>query len=300
MSRRSSSTGFSSLGLLLDTMCNAFGGVIFIAMLVAVLSRFAEVEAPADSTSPSMDQMRHTRDELASELRQMRTKLEAQQLVEEATREERARRQTLAKRLMEVRRNLEKLREKREQVANATQRARREIAVLEKAEKKLRARAEKLQGEIEKLEKEVVSLEEGERRKLSVRSVRETTKSTFWMIVKWQRFYTVMQPTGQMNTEDVEFTRQQDEVVCSARRNKGTSLTGDGWKNSTDVSDVLNHLSPDKHSLQFAVYPDSYEEFLEVRNFFRTKGYAWNWYPVKGADQDLGLGPGKATVQGGD
>ena len=45
--RRGATTGSGeSLELLLDTMCNAFGGVMFIAMLLGVLSQFAEVTPP--------------------------------------------------------------------------------------------------------------------------------------------------------------------------------------------------------------------------------------------------------------
>jgi len=55
-SRFSGAAGSDSLELLLDTLCNVFGGIVLIACLVAILPR-ANLEAPSQPTEPASSQL---------------------------------------------------------------------------------------------------------------------------------------------------------------------------------------------------------------------------------------------------
>lgn len=55
MRRRRRTTSADSLELLLDTICNTFGGVLFIAILVVILLRMtgeSEEETPVPTVAP--------------------------------------------------------------------------------------------------------------------------------------------------------------------------------------------------------------------------------------------------------
>lgn len=65
MSRRAASRG-DSLDLLLDTICNTFGGILFIAMLVVILTnQMSRDSSPAEPTAENSRALRKMRSELS-------------------------------------------------------------------------------------------------------------------------------------------------------------------------------------------------------------------------------------------
>ena len=71
MKRRTREAGAGSLDMLLDTMCNTFGGVCFIALLVAILSAML----PKDAGSDEADVRKMAEDEAVAELMRTRDQL---------------------------------------------------------------------------------------------------------------------------------------------------------------------------------------------------------------------------------
>ena len=75
MSRKAASSG-DSLDLLLDTICNTFGGILFIAMLVVLLtnqlSRDAATAAPNAESSRALRRLRGELTESQSRLTKLR------------------------------------------------------------------------------------------------------------------------------------------------------------------------------------------------------------------------------------
>ena len=71
MKRRTCEAGAGSLDMLLDTMCNTFGGVCFIALLVAILSAML----PKDASDEEEDVRRMAVDETVAELVRSRDEL---------------------------------------------------------------------------------------------------------------------------------------------------------------------------------------------------------------------------------
>lgn len=70
MRRRSSSS--SSFELFLDTICNTFGGILFIAILIAIQIRQTEerIETPLESVSPEkIAELQQTLDDIVSEIK---------------------------------------------------------------------------------------------------------------------------------------------------------------------------------------------------------------------------------------
>lgn len=60
----------------------------------------------------------------------------------------------------------------------------------------------------------------------------------------------------------------------------------------------LRSLDAAKSAIQFAVYPDSFEEFRAVRSLLWERGFAVNWFPIEhGKDVPLGSGGGGINVQ---
>jgi hypothetical protein len=60
----------------------------------------------------------------------------------------------------------------------------------------------------------------------------------------------------------------------------------------------LRSLDASKSAIQFAVYPDSFEDFRVVRGLLWERGFAVNWFPIEhGKDVPLGGGSGGINVQ---
>jgi hypothetical protein len=58
----------------------------------------------------------------------------------------------------------------------------------------------------------------------------------------------------------------------------------------------LDKLDPSKNTLQFYVYPESYEIFKKLRSMAYTKGYDVSWSPYA-TGETVFLGAGRAPVQ---
>ncbi|MFM7040696.1 MAG: hypothetical protein ACKO35_00685, partial [Planctomycetaceae bacterium] len=67
-------------------------------------------------------------------------------------------------------------------------------------------------------------------------------------------------------------------------RTKGES-PDDTIKGSGDLARILLRLEPDSHIVRFFVWPDSFEAYLQVREFTGERGYAAGWEPMGSPDE---------------
>ena len=160
--RRRSRPPKDSLDLLLDTMCNAFGGIVLIAILVAIL-----IEKPGDESSKSpasgkesLEKLRKLRElqELEEDLQDLQTRWEENreliELVEERDRLARIlsnRQETAALSVVQLNERLTKAAEERTKLLADVSQLQRELASLESQILDKRESMESLQGEMEEL-----------------------------------------------------------------------------------------------------------------------------------------------------
>lgn len=296
--RRRHSGGFSSLGLLLDTMCNAFGGVIFIAMLVAVLSQYATVRPPDDEAESSVEELEDRKESLASTIENIETEQEVTDIVADVGREELERLKELTERRDELKREVQEREQKATELGERNESVNKKIKSMKERAETLERQAEDEKKKLEELRETVADLEDAETRELTTRTMRETDKVSFWIILKSGRMYVLYRWSGygnlSLNEEDLGILEKDEKTICDPKSGKGTSVRKDDWSGSRDVEMIVDNIPRNTVSLQFAVYPDSYGEFIKVREFFREKGYAWNWAPVSGPDEPV------VFVQGGE
>ena len=60
---------------------------------------------------------------------------------------------------------------------------------------------------------------------------------------------------------------------------------------------ILATNTPDKHFIQFSVWPDSYEEFRRLREIAWNKGFEVGWVPMLSGKSEMDLGPNQKPVQ---
>jgi hypothetical protein len=311
MSRRSRGPTTSNLELLLDTMCNAFGGVIFIAMLLAVLSQFSDVASPTQTAS-RVTELQAQIKMLEKEVSSLRAALKQQEGIMEAFKGDSEDASRLNQTLKELHEKNQALKENIRRTQKAAKEAR------EKARKEGRSASEieddvaDIKKDIEAGKTKIEGLEKGEIRALYMRKARRSQKITVFLILKWNRLFIVRRPAGNNpngppNTDALSYRKLQTTIGGQRRdverfkplQGKGIPLDAPRWNEDPRLGRLLRVCDPDKHSFQFAVYPDSYDSFCEVRNFLKSKGYEWNWHIVGKPDQPIQLVPGKtSTTQG--
>ena len=290
--------GENSLELLLDTMCDCFGGVMFIAMLVAIMSQFAEVKVPnqISEASATVKQLETDRASLQSELQRTK-KAGTQQVIVSSVINEHPNRDLLPE--------LAKLKDQCADSITQRDQAISGVSATEKRIKEIVSEADQLGAKAKELEAKLnQARKEGERtrvsRELRLPKLRPSTTIPFWMIVKGNRLYLLLRPGSEgfdeVNDAAVEHEESPGQNVFKAKPGCGIALNGD-WTSAYEIRSLLNSLSTSSYNLQFAVYPDSYGAFIRLKEFFLKQGYEYNWAAMPNADLPLVLVRGTPPVQ---
>lgn len=294
MRRRSRGMAVENMGLLLDTMCNAFGGVMFIAMLVMVLSQLSE---PLTRPEPA-DARRKERIELQMEVARLEAAKDQQQSVRHAL--ESAPYRSSIEKLHALKQDVVEAEENAKTTAADVAQVRQESERTAEEEKALHAENEHLKKEISEL-KAALTDKKGTTysRELYLPRLRPSEDVPLWFIVKWNEIFFLRLPDdlGALNLSAVDHTDHGDSDTFVALRGKGISLQRNGWHRSSMIRVLLARRRPSDFNLQFAVYPDSYATFVPALNFFRKCGYDCNWAIMCDMNMPLNLSQGRPPVQ---
>ena len=275
----------SSLELLLDTICNTFGGVLFISLLVVILlnmtSKEAALEPPSETSQAELVGLQQELTESNRELRQLNQALQTQQRTES---------QILDPELEEMVRSLQASQEDRHATMDArnahleqtgdsqieTNRIARELAELDKA-------MERAQGSLAEAKRQREKEVEDRTRDSELPTPSITQKTPVALLLKAGRlcFYTKRNPDGGFGRNEAE-TNQIDEggaLFFEPKPNTGIqiSLTGDS---DDAIERRLDDFDKDSHYMKIIVWPDSFGHFSMVRNVMLHKGFEYLLLPL--------------------
>lgn len=314
MARRSS-TDSGSLELLLDTICNTFGGVLFLAMLVSLLLSQTQRkvdEVPADP-QPAMS---------AADLVRLDMRAEAAARTVEALTEQvrQARRAamdltvpdsealTVAMEAAEKRADEAAVRQVHlltqiasEQVASA--RASRAAVADAREHEQLAAAAERARTRLaaalaarETLLESAIRIRDDEQRRSTIRTtgkaprMRETDKSECGLLLRYGRLYRMKDLLkGELVANDRDFAVTPGLLANTARAKPHAGLdvaTIEG--RDAALRKVLADFPPSRWYTCLVVFPDSFEEFLTVKNWLVERGYEYRIVPTTAGVVDRG------------
>ena len=289
MVKKNSESLPSSLELLLDTMCNTFGGIMFIAIALVIVTQFAsksvmdsitklptleekralsrqlaelqlEVhEAEQKRINAQMDRMGFDSEAVAviqqiletrEELQAVMTEeLEAKQLFQEAQEEHN-------KLDDQAVANQEELKVLQEEQLEAMEQLRREERILEMA----KAEMKELQQACQDLKKKLASTKPAQTITFSM-EIDRSPVDEMTIFINHGRFYTA----SDVSTE--ELGGDQFRVRFPAGRGHGAS--------AEEISRVLS--SKTSGTVQIWVGEESFETFVAIRNFLRNKKIPVSW-----------------------
>lgn len=260
----------ASLELLLDTICNTFGGVLFISMLVIIMTNLTSKEASlTPPTESSQQSMTEKQQELNAHLKELNTFREAVQ-----------QQSAIGKQVSnpDARRILEQVKQLKSQRADL---AKESGASAENASKsqtdvnKIAANLKKLDEEMAAAKAALAIAEKRLRDEVASRSraarlpkLRATTKMEIAFFLKQGRFtpYVTKARDGTLgpNQADILSTSTGGQQFVEPKPGAGIAITPAGDANG-QVARTFADYDKSKHYLAVFVWPDSFDHFAVVK-----------------------------------
>ena len=282
----------ASFDLLLDTMCNMFGGMVLIAILLAVL---AQASGRSKQIDDSDDGVRVDAETAA------RQEAEVVQLGELIAQRQRRLRSITNVVMNATSDDVEGLRKKLAKL-------REENADLEKSLESHRNVAEEKDSTLEQLEVEIAELEAAaaketakvETRNLRMPTLRVTEKMPVFLAVSKGALHTISDVTDKRRPyEKRDYDPSSVTVdhepggldIVEIRAQSGQDLSDGGLPGEVGGK-ILANVERNTEFLWFAVYPDSYGAFNRAKEFFASRGYEFNWTRMT-KNQTLSIVPAK-------
>lgn len=277
-----------SLELLLDTMCNTFGGIIFIAITLIIVSQLAAKSmremSPEELDRRNIQRMEEQSAELEKQIQELSKRLiEEQFQIPDAPDE----RKILLVKLAECKKQNAGLKNRLDVLYYQMLKLKREVQLLNKESAELKSELTRrkkeqqeqnqlLNAEKQRLVKEIAELEEKlkntPQRKLRFAMEENTYMKPYWVLLKRNRVYRLGDAQNPVKGE-VSLHFQLGNRLCM-KPLSGTSL-GKGSENE------LEYLfrSVDKH--EFFIYlvtdNDSFSAMLLLKQHLRNTGFKVNW-----------------------
>ena len=292
MSFRRQSRG-DSLDLLLDTMCNTFGGIIMLAVLVTLLSKR---EVSGRATADSEEMMRRRISEAELTLKESRTanaslvteagdpdtkkRLEAvmekkalRAMLEASARDAEAASASQPPAAQDAAARMAQLRDEMARAAATRTDLSNQLSTAELNTRRLTARASDLA-------KQAAVLQSASVQRLRLPKEHVTGKSVVNVIVQYGKVYPTHTASGARNTAHIEFTKNGTGVTLRPLPGAGLDARSSEWKN------WLNQLSSRQDYIGFYVFEDSFGSFNGAKNVTVGAGFEYGWEP-----EQLSAGP---------
>jgi len=298
MRRRRRSNSADSLELLLDTICNTFGGVLFIAILVVILLRMTgdnHEEEPTESVAPEHFQKLQNRlTSLTRELSLIQENRISQQRLAEKFAEQEVREQIITRNtLQETLDDLEQ--EYNQQLAQNASRSH-EIEKTRSENLQTDQDLHKAQEELEELQIQIV-----EERKSRVQEMRSPVvrssgfKREVGVILRYGRMYIWHRYSRSgtrlgLNTDEFVIVGSEGaSLITQPIPTAGIPLRDDNLSRGK-LRERLSQFSPRSNVIAVIVRPDSYDQFSVLRDVLLDQGFEYRLMPMdeKGEVADRG------------
>jgi len=302
MSRRKRG-GESSLELLLDTICNTFGGILFVAILIVVMLRLTS-KTKADSETPlpteveqlelerQYEELKGTLDALskamaaASEMNQVVDPNTSQLLAEYRTRQQ-IRHELMAERLE----TLESVAE----LTQATDKGNRDYQENTEKKQDLERQQEDLQSEL----KEAVAKRT---QKVDYSQLRPSDKQEVGIVLRYGRLY-VWHRYGRggtregLNTDEFVVLEDTDGQVRSTPNPAAGTAIDETDQSAREVTARLSAFDPSYKVFAVIIWPDSFDQFRQVKEAMLQLGFNYRLMPMELGEKVYDRGGQSSGVQ---
>jgi hypothetical protein len=290
-----------SLYLLLDTLCNAFGGIILLAVLVVLLTSKEKTQSSKVADSQEMLQRRLV---IAQTDLQKSQQLAAS--LKAKANDERFRQQVA---LLSTRKDLqdaiqqtrdtdvqnskdldtanaidpsERLKFLNAQLASAQAHkleAKNSLAAAEENTNRLKQR-------LADLERQVTAKLDELQKPLRLPKEHETGKRVIYIIVRYGHIYLCRNYDLSRNETDIDWTNTLTGESAEPRRGMGIDPMG----STAGLVNFFKNMSDDSVYVAFCVYEDSFPAFIRAKQLASDCGLAYGWEPFQISDGPVSFG----------
>ena len=290
-----------SLYLLLDTLCNAFGGIILLAVLVVLLTSKEKTQSSKAADSQEMLQRR-----LAIAQTDLQKSQQLAASLKAKANDERFKQQVA---LLSTRKDLQDaINQTRDTVAQNSKNldtasavdpserlkflnAQLAAAQAHKLEAKnsLAAAAEnnkRLKQRLADMEQQVTAKLDELQRPLRLPKEHETGKRVIYIIVRYGHVYLCRNFDLSRNETDIDWTTTLTGETAEPRRGMGIDVTG----STAGLINFFKNMSDDSVYVAFCVYEDSFPAFIRAKQLASDCGLAYGWEPFQLSDGPVSFG----------
>jgi myosin heavy subunit len=287
-----------SLDLLLDTICNTFGGIVFLSILVVLLADSGTSDAPP---KPDMRRLIENRRNLAKSSAKLESlRREAQQVEKLKKLLTDAETESLLQEMIRQQQSADRLQRKRDSdlgnLADSQVQINQTVEELQRLRKDIAATRERRSAAEQRLKEEQAVRS----RTSELPRARETTKKQVGFFLKNGELcaYTAIDASGNLKQNAVE-----SKVEISNGRRFAGPIAGKGLtvdlqgKNSKAIAAKFAKFDKDKHFLTMVVWGDSFEQFSTVKETIVRLGFKYQFLPQVDEKIPLGLPTETQRVQ---
>ncbi|WP_373649718.1 hypothetical protein [Schlesneria sp. DSM 10557] len=285
-----------SLELLLDTICNTFGGVLFIAILVVMLLQQTtdNPSQPASDSQPTSDIVPVPEEEVESLKTQLETAISSLSRLRENRDSQELVMQAFAPK------EIQTLLEQRRKITSRQEAIQAEVDQLLADNTLLTARVETLQAENEsvkdELEEAKKQLNEAEARLVEERNSRQVEarlpivrstlgKQEIGLVLRYHRLYVWhkygpdFERLGLNDNDFVVIGEESDGLVTRPKPTSGVPLNEDAGSREA-IRAVLRKFKPQSCYFAVIVRPDTYGDFRYLRDEIIALGFEYRLMPL--------------------
>jgi hypothetical protein len=274
----------SSLDLFLDTICNAFGGIVFISILIAVLAQMQSKEMQA-MEGPTITKAQSIVYQKQIEQRQRElTKVKQQlQILEKQTpTPEQEEQKRLMEQIVNAQKFLDELIKKQLDDAKKLSQTQSRIADLRQEAKEVDRKLLEAKAEMQKRSMGADDALNAKISKVSVPNVTVSKKGNMLLAMRYGKLYLVSDPSS---SSPLDFYTDHVDVLDSPAEKRIKPKSSSGWdlSNPSDVErfkQVLQQRSHDKTFLSVAVWPDSFKAFRKFRETVIPLSFEYQLVPL--------------------
>jgi len=301
MKRETDSVNESSLELLLDTICNTFGGVLFIALLVVILlnlsSKTVDWTPPQESEQADLIELQNALEESRQRMAVLQSAIDRQKQIEKNFVEPETRQL-----VQQWKRKVEE-REQNEDAKNST------LANISEAQVKVNEVAKELQNNkdaIARAKEELSAVERQLAQEISTRSrtaklpkLRQATKFEVPFILSKGRLVSCGRvQNGQVVLNAAEVVQSSSGGNQYLEAKPGAGVAVDPQRpDDQSIAQRFQSFNKGQHYIAVAVSPDSFPHFAAVKDVLVSNGFEYRLIPLtKGEKVSIGAS-GDARVQ---
>lgn len=305
MGRRRKQNTSSSLDLFLDTICNAFGGIMFLSILISLLLQMRSDESGSETTPMLTAEEFH---DLQTEIERLSGEndrmVQSIQLLHDSLNS------TSPENHDQTRLKLQIDKERKEISDNMKARdtLTKQLGALTASnltmEKQLREAGEEMTRLEAKLERSSLDLEKAvatRTRSTELPKTKSTSKANVLLGLRYGKLYLISNlrsgkfSADRWNKDHVLDTSFLGVTRIRMRQDAGLPVEHESF--AANASVLLRNVSAEDYFMSIAVWPDSYEQFETVKQYMIARGFEYDLLPLGDVDAVSIASGGAATVQ---